>query len=235
MLHAFAYRHSSDTSTPTPTPAATDDIDYKDSNNKDKNAAVVEPGALEDALPGVSETVLAEDFPLYLPSALPSDLLHSTSPDLIDKEIQVRLTVLEATFHELLRLLTVKMGIINNKRSFVVGQKGNTRAQTLLAGFVDKIDYTSEKYRQVCSALSKLDPQGQWSTRLKPLLKTDVRMPQEDDDPEDKKQQRKAKKKKDLGEGSRKPSWIWCVSDMTTEVGQDDALLGDGELLYASE
>jgi hypothetical protein len=179
----------------------------------------------------MSETVLAENYPLYLPSGLPDVLFSSTSADLLQKEIRVRQTVLETTFHELLRLLSVKMGIMNNKRSFVVGQKGNTRAQTLLASFSDKIDSTADRYRQVREALFRLDPNGKWITRLKPLLKTDVRMPQEDEDPDDLKQQRKAKKRKGLGEGARKPSWIWRVSDMQNE---DGAGLGEGEVIIIS-
>jgi hypothetical protein len=226
MPHAFAFRHSSQTLSHQQPAATTEESDDEDSDNEDETA---EPAPTLEALPGVSETVLAEDFPLYLPSSLPENLRTSTAPDLIQKEIRVRLTLLETIFRELLRLLSVKMGIINNKRSFVVGQKGNTRAQTLLASFSEKIDFTAERYREVWSALTNLDPNGKWNARLKPLRKTDVRMPQEDEDPDDKQQQRKAKKQKTLGEGSRKPSWIWRVSDMSNEVEDDNANLGDCE------
>jgi hypothetical protein len=230
MPHAFAFRHSSHT-VPHQQPASTEEeSDDEDSDNEDEAA---ESAPTLETLPGVSETVLAEDFPLYLPSSLPQNLYESTSPDLIEKEIRVRLTLLETIFRELLRLLSVKMGIVNNKRSFVVGQKGNTRAQTLLASFSDKIDFTAERYRQVWSALDKLDPNGKWNARLKLLQKTDVRMPQEDEDPDNKQQQRKAKKRKTLGEGSRKPSWIWRVSDLSNEDEGNGANLGDGEISFS--
>lgn len=224
MPHAFAHRHSSADVTPRTTSQAEEE-EEEDEDDEDE-AVLADPAAVEDALPGVSDTVLAENYPLYLPSALPDNLLELTSPDLLEKEIRVRLTLLETTFNELLRLLSVKSGVYNNKRSFVVGQKGNTRAQTLLGRFSDKIDYTAERYRQVRAALSRLDPQGSWISRFKPLLKNDVRMPQEDEDPDNKQQQRKAKKHKALGEGSRKPSWIWRVCDAQSH---DVAGLGEGE------
>lgn len=229
MPHAFAFRYSS-----RPTPARPAVVTEEDSDNEDSEEEEAKLAPSAETLPGVSDTVLAEDYPLYLPSALPDNLIHSIAQNLIEKEIRVRLTVLETTFNELLRLLTVKMGIINNKRSFVVGQKGNTRAQTLLAGFSDKIDFTAERYRRVRAALLKLDPNGKWVARLKPLLPSDVRMPQEPEDPDDKKQQQKAKKNSGIavGEGKRRPSWIWRVSGTQCGDGTGTADLGDGGVVF---
>jgi hypothetical protein len=232
MPRAFAFRHSSATASSASSSPATNDEDSDGEDDDGDDAGLADSSATDEVLPGVSESVLAEDYPLYLPSGLSDELLNSTSADLIQKELRGRLTVLEITFDELRRLLRVKLAVVNNKKSFVVGQKGNTRAQTLLAGFTDKIEYTANRYREVRAALGRLDPDGTWTTRLRPLLKNDVRMPQEDEDPDDKHQQRLAKKRKQLGEGSRKPSWIWRVSSVAQEDGKEDVSLGDGEYRF---
>jgi hypothetical protein len=187
--------------------------------------------------------VRAEDINLYLPSGLPDHLDHLTPAVLKDKEARIRLAILDTIFRDLLKLLRVKMGILNGKRdnrkAVFRGQVGNTRAQTLLSNFSIRIDDTADRYRKVRAALLKVDPKGSWTGRLRFLNKEDVRTPQEEYDPDDKKNKEKEKEKQktrnsalQLGEGSRTTdvSWIWKVSSHSTSGTEADGGNGEKEL-----
>jgi len=104
--------------------------------------------------------------------------------------------------HELRRQLRIAATLRDYKKVHIGGtsQKMNTWTHSLLSHFHDKTICCAEWYSAAFKALSILDPNGNWTRRLKFLdHKKDLHSPHRDEDD-------------DPGEGKRELSWIWLVS-----------------------
>lgn len=120
----------------------------------------------------------------------------------MEKERRLRLAQADDALHELRRQLRISATLRDYKKVHIGGtsQKMNTQTRSLLSRFHDKTIRCAERYSAAFKALSILDPNGNWTRRLKFLdHKKDLHSPRcdEDDDP---------------GEGKRELSWIWLVS-----------------------
>jgi hypothetical protein len=237
MPHAFAFRHRIQPADIVLETAALREEDTHDESDSD---TTIDPDEESENVTLVESSLplRAEDYNLFLPSGLPDPLLCATSPALREKESRIRLTLLEATFTELQRLLRVKMGLINNKRSFVVGQRDCTRAHSMLNQFTERIKQTAERYRQVRAALLRLDPNGAWTARFRILEDKDVRTPQEEPDPDHRQKKTQKNKKRKLNEGHKVISWIWRSGTGSYGIGEDDSFssesFNDGKRKFCS-
>ncbi|KAH9885590.1 hypothetical protein C8Q73DRAFT_659447, partial [Cubamyces lactineus] len=142
--------------------------------------------------------VKAEHIKLWLPSYLPSPLREQPSlAGLTRKEARLRLAQLSDSLEDIRRFLRVLTGITEFKRLNVVGsgQRAGTRIRSLYGRFQVKLDRAAERYRAAYTALSALDPEGEWMARFKTLQKEDIRGPARDNT--------------DSSEGRHQTSWIW--------------------------
>ncbi|KAI0085202.1 hypothetical protein BDY19DRAFT_896968, partial [Irpex rosettiformis] len=147
------------------------------------------------------ERVHAEDVPLFLPSSLPANMHgEDTLKALIRKERQLRIALADDSLATIRRLRRIMAGVTQFKHVNVsgAGQKSNTRMRNLYTKFKDKVAAAAERYRLSYAALCILQPNGDWSTRLRSLADKDITGPGTDDD-------------RPLGEGHRELSWIWRV------------------------
>ena len=144
-----------------------------------------------------------ETMPLFLPSSIPSSLWFTgCASGLIDKECRLRLAQADDGLNELRRQLRISATLRDYKKVQVGGrsQKLNTRTRSLMSRFHDKTIRAAERYSAAYKALSSIDPNGEWTTRLKYLdHNKDLRSPRRNDDDESR-------------ETRRELSWIWLVS-----------------------
>lgn len=150
-----------------------------------------------------SVTEQPETTPLFLPSAIPSSFWSTgCASGLVDKERRLRLAQADDALNELRRQLRISATLLDFKKVQVGGgsQKMNTRTRSLMSRFWDKTMRCAEQYNAAYQALLTLDPNGNWTARLKVLdYKTDLRSPRRDDDD-------------DSRETRRELSWIWLTS-----------------------
>jgi hypothetical protein len=175
---------------------------------------------LQDSSPSdPSTTNHPEKIPLRLPSSVPSDQRDIRCLEGIsDKECCLRVAQVNDALLELQRLLRVKMGLWNYKRTQVgASQHALTRTQHIISRFMDKIDRCVKRYCAARNALLSLDPSGDWTSRFLELKPEHVRHPQQDEDQEVR-----------FGEGHREISWIWMVktdrADVSGLEGSNDEL-----------
>lgn len=157
--------------------------------------------------------VHAEDIPLFLPSALSVRLLNDRSLSaLAGKEGRLRVAIADDALASIRRLRRTMAGVAQFKHLNVsgTGQKPNTRIRNLYDKFKDKTHVAAMRYRAAYSVLPVLQPNGEWSTRLRPLADKDIRGPGDDDD------------SRPLGEGHREVSWIWRVARQASTGNNED-------------
>ncbi|KAI0744413.1 hypothetical protein C8Q76DRAFT_606972, partial [Earliella scabrosa] len=164
----------------------------------------------------------ADRILLWLPSALPPIIRASLAPSLADKERRLRVAQADDALEDIRRLRRILTGIVEFKRLNVTGtgQKSTLRVRSLYAKFKDKEQRAAERYRAARSALERLDEAGEWQTRLRVLLDSDLRGPGRDDN--------------DLSsEGRFEISWIWLVPRSADGALPDgvDGRLDPNELL----
>lgn len=131
----------------------------------------------------VPPTMLAENIPLFLPSSLPTHLRTLTELDEICQlERHLREPQASDALSEVRRHRRVIQGLWQFKRlnAAGAGNKPNTRMVTLYKRFNNKTKQAAQKYRIAWRALSILDPNGSWSSRLKELKEEDIRGPGKD-------------------------------------------------------
>lgn len=169
-----------------------------------------------DGLPDTQDSDKPENIQLWLPSSMPRALWETGClPGLLDKEKRLRVAEADDALNGLRRQLRIMTGVFNYKSAHVsgTGQRSNTRARTLMAQISDKTSLFAERYRAARLSLSKLDPNGDWQSRLRPLLTEDVRgMGRYDED---------------KSEGRRELSWIWTTTPHAVE-GNDELELAEG-------
>ncbi|KZT31902.1 hypothetical protein SISSUDRAFT_994602, partial [Sistotremastrum suecicum HHB10207 ss-3] len=150
------------------------------------------------------------DVPLLLPSSLPPHLRASPSvKPFVKIERQLRIAQAQDSLNMLRRQLRTTTNLWNYKKTQVTGQRGNTRARSLIEQFKFKTDLCVHRYCRAYKALLVLDPedpQREWRPVYLELRPGDVKGPGRD--PE-----------LDPSEGRHEPSWIWRVS--TSALGLD--------------
>lgn len=173
----------------------------------------------------VSSSECIENTPLWLPSALPTTMpvvlqTHGLTPGLREKETRLRVAQAEDALAEVRRLRRIVTGLVIFKKLNVsgTGQKKNTRMRTLFKRFGNSTKRAAERYRAAYSAIEKLDPDGDWTTRLRVLRDKDIRGPgkQERDD--------KFDNRPEASERRREQSWIWLVPRTGNEGDMEEHL-----------
>jgi hypothetical protein len=178
--------------------------------------------------------VKPETFDLLLPSSLPP----SHNLELASIELRLRTAQLDAILRDLRRLLRIKAGVYLHKKSNVVGQKGGTRANSLLTQFSEKITDTTAKYREVRERFLKLRPSKDDQLRFRELKDGDVVAPSVADtgdtaaQPEGKRTNSKKRKKTAASEGNRKLTWIWLVRKRAEELAVEGQEVSEGNKIH---
>lgn len=171
-----------------------------------------------DGLPAANDAKKPEAIDLFLPSSMPQALRElGCVSGLVEKEKALRLAEALDALNALRRQLRIMMNVFNYKKTHVsgAGQRANTRTRTMMANISEKIQLLAERYRAARLALSRLDPDGEWSATLLPLRSKDIRGPQRDDDA-------------DESEGRRELSWIWLSPTVHHRVEGDDREVSEG-------
>ena len=198
--------------------------------------------------PNASSTAV-ENTNLFMPSELSASDRRKFCPNgLASAEDRIRfgeaLDSLEDLRHHLrTRSFTNKFKIAN-----VTGQINNTRAREVQHRIDDKVRASELQYRRAREALKALRGAGDWEDTLKVLEKSDVRalnereLNREEQDEQYRLRQRLGLSVDDVqcervvaqvaavGEGQRRPSWIWFMGNGMTE-SMDDPLTRQGMLL----
>ena len=156
-----------------------------------------------------------ELVPLKLPFSMTPAVRSTCFQGLADTECRLRLAQADDCLSELRKQLRITMGL-NHYKTTQVGpsQRVATRARALINRFREKTMHCADRYRAALSALTVLDPGGEWSLRLRPLADTDIQPPRRGDDE---------------AEGTREISWIWRV-DRRVHSQADLDPMGDVEL-----
>lgn len=190
-----------------------------------------------------------EGYILYLPSELNSSDRRKFCPNgLAELEDRVRYAeacdALETLRHHLrTRSFANKFKVAN-----ITGQVNNTRARETQARIDDKVRFSAVQYRRARAALVVLraGKNAEWQEKLAPLQQSDVRAlnereltQQEKNDmtairfkngvvsAKDIEDERKQQAAVSVGEGHRKPSWIWYTGVL--QEGLDDPMTRKGD------
>lgn len=149
----------------------------------------------------------AHDEAEYVPLYLPSDTPYLASADLQLLEVRLRKAQADDALATIRRLRRAVTGVSAFKRKNIngMGNRSNSRMQSLFTKFQSKIDLAKQRYRRSRAALISLEPDEGWATTLKELKDEDIRGPNCEDDEE------RMIKKSRLGEGRYQPSWIWLT------------------------
>jgi hypothetical protein len=165
-----------------------------------------------------------ESIPLLLPSSIPPS--HWPAGSLANKEKRLRIAQADDALADLRRLLRITMGLWDYKTTQIgSGQKVNTRTSSIIGRFRDKINRCTERYRAARDALLKLDPCGDWMTRLRVLEPTDVRAPIREEDWSQKEFKHVRER-----EGKRELSWIWMVQSGEERMEGDTSQASEEEI-----
>ena len=172
--------------------------------------------------PSLHQPEQPETICLWLPSSMPSSLRTiGCTAGLIQKETKLRLAQADDALNDLRRQLRISATLRDHKNANIGGtsQRMATRMRTLMTRFHDKTHRSARRYCAAYNALSILDPNGAWRTRLRPLNHSeDLRLPWRDEDEEP-------------SEGRRQLSWIWLVPrddgqrDGEQEYGESKSIL----------
>ena len=157
-----------------------------------------------------------ESVPLKLPSSMTPALRSTCFQGLADIERRLRVAQADDCLSELRKQLRITMGLHHYKNTQIgPSQRAGTRARGLINRFQEKTKRCADRYRAALSAVTALDPGGEWSSRLRPLADTDIRLPRKGDDE---------------AEGTRELSWIWRVDRRSGLSGAELDPMGDEEL-----
>ncbi|KAI0070972.1 hypothetical protein K474DRAFT_1561156, partial [Panus rudis PR-1116 ss-1] len=153
--------------------------------------------------------LLAENTPLFLPSALTLEQRELCSSGLAELESRLREGQMRDALDELRIKLHLKSALIGDRVRNVRHQVMATRSQQRFAANESKIITQAEKYRAAHRAKLLVAGHGEWESDWPELKKEDVRTLQEDafdlDDVED--------GSAPTSEGRREISWIWISAD----------------------
>lgn len=148
---------------------------------------------------------------LYLPSTI--DVTQRTScctPGLPAMECRIRLGQADDALNEVRRQLRITSSVIQFKRGqHQASQQLSRKTKALMTQFTTKTQRAANRYITAFTALSRLDPGGEWSQRLQPLDRNeDLQLPRPEEDDKER------RKKRGKGENQRELSWIWRVQGL---------------------
>jgi len=130
------------------------------------------PG-LDEIRTDASSMERVENITLFLPSSLPTTLppaLHTIgiSPDLLEKEIKLRIAQADDALAELRLQHRIVTGLVLFKKLNIsgTGQKKNTHLRTLFKRFKNTTECAAERYCTAHCVLTNVDPEGSWRTHL---------------------------------------------------------------------
>jgi hypothetical protein len=196
----------------------------------------------------LSGAVHVEDCILYMPSDLSVTNRRKYCPGgLATIEDRLRLAEASDSLENLRHHLRTRSFTNRFKIANVTGQIHNTRARESQHRIDDKVRAAELQYRRAREALLKLRGKGSWEDSLKVLDHSDVRAlnereltVQEKEDicrlrerngvvtgAEDINMERVVGRVAAVGEGQRRPSWIWFTGNV--HEGLDDPLTRAGE------
>ena len=185
-----------------------------------------------------------EMIPLYLPSALPADVMLTIPSKFIEIEKRLRISQAEDSLTDLRRFLRITMGLWDYKHSHVgPSQRYGTRVYSTISSYREKVNRCSNRYRAARHALSILDPGGTWVAYLQELKSSDIRPPVRDMEkvPKAKSKRRQVtsgtnRKDPEASEGRRALSWIWLAGQpgtMESKEGENvQAEIDESKLWY---
>jgi hypothetical protein len=197
-------------------------------------------------------SVNAEECKLYLPSDLSEvDRRKYYPSDVTKMEDRLRFAeasdALESLRHHLrTRSITNRFKVAN-----VTGQAHNTRARETQSRIDDKVRAVASQYRRSRDALVNLRDHGSWEDTLRVLEASDIRALNEREmtvrekedirrvqdkagvtGEDDANMERVVATVAALGEGLRKPSWIWFSGNL--QEGADDPITRAGVFLFST-
>jgi hypothetical protein len=156
-------------------------------------------------------------IPLFLPSALPPDVLLAIPSNLIKIEIHLHISQVDDSLHDLKRFLRTTMGLWDFKHTNIgPGQWSRLCAYATISTYQEKVNWCANCYHATYKVLSTLDPGGMWTTHLQELKSTDVRPPVRDMDKALKQKgihtvNRTNRNDPEASEGRQVLSWIWLT------------------------
>jgi hypothetical protein len=158
------------------------------------------------------------DCPLYLPSALPARITCSSK--LREYEFKLREAQAYEALEEIRNHLRLRTHMYKYKDKNTVGQRANTRSQSMINRVQKKVNASAAKYNMARKAVSKLSAytgEVGWRAKLLPLADDDIR-PLVDTEGE--------------SEGRRKLTWIWKVVGLSDD---DDEGVQEGTYQHLIE
>lgn len=147
------------------------------------------------------DTDIPEKTCLWLPSSVHRQSWATVCvPGLAEKEHRFRIAQADGALAELRRQLRITATLRDYKRTQIGGtsQRMSTRTGSLLTRFAEKTERCAARYRAAYNALTLLDLEGDWRSRLKHLADDDIRSPHRQED--------------DPSEGRRELPWIWLTT-----------------------
>ncbi|KIM82772.1 hypothetical protein PILCRDRAFT_7683 [Piloderma croceum F 1598] len=184
--------------------------------------------------------MMVENTKLYMPSELSASNRRKFCPNgLASLEDRIRFAEASDSLEDLQHHLRTRSFTNKFKIANVTGQRKNTRAREVQHRIDDKVRASELQYRQAQEALKQLRGPGDWEITLKVLEKSDVRalnereLNQEEQDKQYRLRQRLGINVDDMenervvgqvaavGEGYRRPLWIWFTSASTAEAMND--------------
>lgn len=203
---------------------------------------------LSYAAPNAADTQV-EDYILYLPSELNAADRRKFCPNgLSELEDRVRYAEACDSLETLRHHLRTRSFANRFKIANTTGQINNTRARETQARIDDKVRAFAVQYRRARAALVVLraGKDTEWQKKLAPLQQSDVRalnereLTQQEKDEmvalrfkngvvstQDIEDERKQQAAVSVGEGRRKPSWIWYTGVL--HEGLDDPMTRKGK------
>lgn len=189
-----------------------------------------------------------EDWKLYMPSELSAQDRRKHCPaGLAATEDRLRHAEATDSLESLRHHLRTRSFTNHFKIANVTGQIRNTRARETQHQIDDKVRAAELRYRRARGALLMLRGSGLWEESLRVLEQSDVRALNEREltvkekedirrvrertgmvvDEDDANTERAAATVAAVGEGQRRPSWIWFTGDVHEDM--DDPLTRAGE------
>jgi hypothetical protein len=140
----------------------------------------------------VPSTMLAEDVPLLLPSALTEPQRARCIPGLDHIEALMRDAQCRTGLTRLRNQLYIKSRLLTYKKGHVRHQGANTRSRTIVTRNESKIWLHSEKYQTAWEAIRKLNGGDEGMVGWRVLKREDIRCMEDDEDLRKKANQRQA-------------------------------------------
>lgn len=166
----------------------------------------------------LSESLAAEDVPLFLPSSLSANLQSTPGfTKTLAHEIQLRVAQADDALADIRHHLRIISGLWQFKKVNIsgTGNRPNTRMRSLFNRFNHRMRQSVLRYQAARSALLAANLGRQhWEDRLKDLKDSDVRGPGKDDFY----LQEAGKTTYGTSKGRFEMSWIWLVPHSKSEV-----------------